>query len=104
MKIYGAPAQIRSIFGENLKTLYRETGAVAAICRELDINRTQFNRYLSGESFPRPDILAKICDRFSVDAHFTGTAFRSGQNGYGRYFGNRTGRLFRPAPFGCSAR
>ena len=65
---YESPAQIRSIFGENLKTLCRETGAVAAICRELDINRTQFNRYLSGESFPRPDILAKIWDRFSVDA------------------------------------
>lgn len=63
-----SPAQIRSIFGENLKSLCRETGAVAAICRDLEINRTQFNRYLSGESFPRPDVLAKICDHFNVDA------------------------------------
>lgn len=56
---YESPAQIRSIFGENLKTLCRESGAVSAICRELDINRTQFNRYLSGESFPHPDIFGK---------------------------------------------
>jgi transcriptional regulator with XRE-family HTH domain len=34
----------------------------------LGINRTQFNRYLCGESFPRPDVLSRICEFFEVDA------------------------------------
>lgn len=41
---------------------------MSALARDLGINRTQFNRYLSGESFPRPDILARICAFFDVDA------------------------------------
>ncbi|WP_322865533.1 XRE family transcriptional regulator [Aquicoccus sp. G2-2] len=34
----------------------------------MGINRTQFNRYLSSESFPRPDVLHRICVFFEVDA------------------------------------
>lgn len=34
----------------------------------MGINRTQFNRYLTGESFPRPDVLHQICLFFDVDA------------------------------------
>jgi transcriptional regulator with XRE-family HTH domain len=34
----------------------------------LGINRTQYNRYLAGEAFPRPDVLHKICCFFKVDA------------------------------------
>ena len=41
---------------------------VSALCRELSLNRTQFNRYLAGESFPWPDILQKICLHFGLDA------------------------------------
>lgn len=63
-----SPAEIRAIFGENLRKLCIRTGSIAALCRELKINRTQFNRYLSGESFPRPDVLAKICLHFNIDA------------------------------------
>lgn len=62
------PAQLRSIFGDNLKQLSQSYSSVAALCRDLDINRTQFNRYLSGESFPRPDVMHKICKFFDVDA------------------------------------
>lgn len=42
--------------------------SVSDLCRQLGINRTQFNRYLSGESFPRPDVLHLICQFFHVDA------------------------------------
>jgi transcriptional regulator with XRE-family HTH domain len=63
-----SPAEIRAIFGENLKKLCIKSGSIAALCRDLKINRTQFNRYLSGESFPRPDVLAKICMHFKIDA------------------------------------
>ena len=59
---------MRRVFGENLKTLCAEFSSVSALCRELGINRTQFNRYMSGESFPRPDVLHRICHFFDTDA------------------------------------
>lgn len=62
------PAQLRNMFGSNLRTLASQYTSVSALARDLGINRTQFNRYLSGESFPRPDVLARICEFFSVDA------------------------------------
>ncbi|MCM2562387.1 helix-turn-helix domain-containing protein [Lutimaribacter sp. EGI FJ00015] len=63
-----SPAELRGVFGENLRTLTSTYPSVTALCRTLGVNRTQFNRYLSGESFPRPDILARICAFFDVDA------------------------------------
>lgn len=62
------PAELRAIFGDNLRMLTAQYPSVAGLCRDLDINRTQFNRYLSGESFPRPDVLHRICAFFGVDA------------------------------------
>lgn len=62
------PALLRSIFGQNLRKLSSSYKSVAELCRNLEINRTQFNRYLSGESFPRPDVLHQICTFFGVDA------------------------------------
>lgn len=62
------PAALRGIFGANLRRLSEIYPSVAGLCRELGINRTQFNRYLSGESFPRPDVLYQICSFFDVDA------------------------------------
>ena len=56
------------MLGENLRKLSRSRGSVSQLSRELGINRTQFNRYLSGESFPRPDVLQRICSYFEVDA------------------------------------
>lgn len=63
-----SPAQLREMFGANLRQLSEEYTSVSALARELGVNRTQFNRYLSGESFPRPDVLARICEFFGVDA------------------------------------
>lgn len=62
------PAQLRNMFGTNLRRLSEDFKSISALSRELGINRTQFNRYLSGESFPRPDVLARICAFFDVDA------------------------------------
>ncbi len=62
------PAQLRAIFGENLQALSADYPSIAGLCRDLGINRTQFNRYLSGESFPRPDVLHRICQFFGTDA------------------------------------
>lgn len=63
-----SPAELRSTFGANLRSLSKSAPSISALCRELGINRTQFNRYLAGESFPRPDVLYRICDYFDVDA------------------------------------
>ena len=56
------------MFGANLRTLGAKYASVSDLARQLGINRTQFNRYLSGESFPRPDVLDRICVFFGVDA------------------------------------
>lgn len=56
------------MFGANLRTLSKDHSSISALSRDLGINRTQFNRYINGESFPRPDVLARICQFFEVDA------------------------------------
>ncbi len=63
-----SPAELRSMFGANLRILARDYPSISELSRRLGINRTQFNRYLAGDSFPRPDVLARICDFFGVDA------------------------------------
>lgn len=62
------PAELRSMFGANLRRLADSYPSVSELCRQLGINRTQFNRYLLGESFPRPDVLDRMCRFFNVDA------------------------------------
>ncbi len=62
------PAKLRGMFGRNLQILSAPYPSISALCRKLGINRTQFNRYLAGESFPRPDVLHRICTFFDVDA------------------------------------
>ena len=57
------------IFGTNLRQLCQSRRSVSAVSKDLGISRTQFNRYLSGESFPRPDVLYLICRYFLTDAH-----------------------------------
>lgn len=56
------------VFAENLRQLVSGEKSVSAVCRALEINRTQFNRYLSGEAHPRPEVLEKICVHFGRDA------------------------------------
>jgi len=56
------------MFGKNLRRLSERYQSISELSRMLGINRTQFNRYLSGESFPRPDVLDRICTFFKVDA------------------------------------
>lgn len=62
------PEELRTMLGANLRQLVGGYPSVSEVCRRLGINRTQFNRYLSGESFPRPDVLDRICRFFGVDA------------------------------------
>lgn len=63
-----SPSELRSMLGANLRQLSQRAPSISALCRDLGINRTQYNRYLAGESFPRPDVLHRICSYFDVDA------------------------------------
>jgi len=54
-------------FRSNLKFLCGHYKSVAEVCRRLEINRQQFNKYLGGQSAPSPYNLRKICEFFGVD-------------------------------------
>jgi len=62
------PQKLRDVLGANLRRLARGLN-ITQVARDLDIHRTQFNRYLHGESFPGPELLARICRHFKVDAN-----------------------------------
>ncbi len=54
-------------FANNLRRLTEKRGAIAQVCRDLGMNRQQFNKYLSGTTFPSPQTLEKLADYFGVD-------------------------------------
>lgn len=56
-------------FSSNLRLLCSYYKSIAEVCRRLDINRPQFNRYLGGRYRPSRHILRKFCDFFGVDEH-----------------------------------
>ena len=52
--------------GRNLRELCEQRGSISEVCRDLNVNRQQFTKYLSGENFPRRQMLDKICSYFGV--------------------------------------
>lgn len=52
---------------ENLRLLCSYYRSVSEVCRKLNINRSQFNRYLSGASIPSTYILRQLCNFFGVE-------------------------------------
>ena len=56
-------------FAENLKFLSAHYKSVAEVCRRLDLNRSQFNKYLSGRSTPSRHVFRSICDFFGVEEY-----------------------------------
>lgn len=57
---------LRETFSSNLRRLCEREPSIAAVCRAAAINRQQFNRYLSGATFPTDSNLRKICRHFGV--------------------------------------
>jgi transcriptional regulator with XRE-family HTH domain len=51
----------------NLHLLCRHYPSIAEVCRQLGVNRAQFNKYLGGKSQPSPYNLKRICDFFGVE-------------------------------------
>ena len=68
---YAPMTGTRDVFAKNLRQLIEQKceNNVSNACREMGLNRTQFNRYLSGASWPRPDALIVIVEYFGVDAN-----------------------------------
>lgn len=60
---------MRKFFPSNLKQLCCHYRSIADVCRKLKFNRGQFNRYLSGHSFPTAFNLKRICDFFGVEEY-----------------------------------
>lgn len=56
-----------SDFTVNLRRLCAARGPISQICREIGINRQQFERYLTGASMPSAHNLRRICSYFSLD-------------------------------------
>ncbi|NBD29712.1 MAG: helix-turn-helix domain-containing protein [Alphaproteobacteria bacterium] len=50
----------------NLALLCSYHPSIAEVCRRLDINRQQFNKYLAGTSHPSRRNMRRICDFFGV--------------------------------------
>ena len=60
---------MQSEFSKNLRLLTDHYKTVAEVCRKLEINRSQYNKYLNGRSNPSRHVLQKICDFFGVEEH-----------------------------------
>lgn len=56
-------------FVSNLKLACSYFPSVSEVARKVGINRQQFMRYLSGESYPSRHNLRKLCDLFGVDEY-----------------------------------
>ncbi|MEK8028992.1 helix-turn-helix domain-containing protein [Pseudaquabacterium rugosum] len=56
-------------FARNLRLLCSFYPSIAEVCRRLDLNRPQFNRYLSGRFRPGAGTLRRLCDFFGVEPH-----------------------------------
>ena len=54
-------------FSKNLQLLCSYYKSIAEVCRKLEFNRAQFNRYLSGRHKPNAHTMRKICEFFGVE-------------------------------------
>lgn len=53
-------------FSENLRSICANYGSIAQVCREIGINRQQFNRYLNGGGMPSAHNLRRIARHFDL--------------------------------------
>ncbi len=56
-------------FAANLRLLTSYYRSIAEVCRQLQLNRPQFNRYLAGSSRPSANTMRRLCDFFGVEEH-----------------------------------
>ncbi|WP_371229843.1 helix-turn-helix domain-containing protein [Roseovarius sp. 2305UL8-3] len=53
-------------FSQNLRSICADYGSIAQVCREIGINRQQFNRYLNGGGMPSAHNLRRIARHFDL--------------------------------------
>lgn len=58
--------EVREVFAQNLRSLCETRPSIASVCREMDMNRQQFARYLGGKGLPNTANLEKICHYFGI--------------------------------------
>lgn len=58
---------INSDFSNNLQLLCSYYKSIAEVCRRLDLNRAQFNRYLNGRHKPSANTMLRVCEFFGVE-------------------------------------
>ncbi|AEH87615.1 MULTISPECIES: helix-turn-helix domain-containing protein [Mesorhizobium] len=58
---------IRKNLAANLRRLVSGHASVSAVCRGLNMNRSQFERYLQGKSVPNRATARLICDYFRIE-------------------------------------
>ena len=61
-------ASVYKNFAENLLALSVRNESIAKTCRDLNINRQQFNKYLSGNVLPNEATLERITNLFNINA------------------------------------
>lgn len=61
-------------YAKNLRLLCDEYGTVSDVCRGIEINRQQFNKYLSGQILPNRHNRRRICEFFKVDEELLGSS------------------------------
>jgi len=61
-----AASQLREVFRLKLRFAVEKVGSIKAACALIGVNRTQFNRYLGGQSMPRPELLFQFCEKLSL--------------------------------------
>jgi transcriptional regulator with XRE-family HTH domain len=54
-------------FAENLMTLATRGTTIAQTCRDLGLNRQQFNKYLSGSVLPNAETMDRLTQHFKID-------------------------------------
>lgn len=54
-------------FAKNLKLLCSFYPSIAEVTRRLNVNRSQFNKYLTGRHRPSAHLLRRLCDFFGVE-------------------------------------
>jgi transcriptional regulator with XRE-family HTH domain len=63
----GNSSSLYKDFAENLRRMSVDKGSIAQVCRELGMNRQQFNKYLAGTTLPGAASLEKLANYFGVD-------------------------------------
>jgi len=64
--ISGIDVKSNEYFSVNLRLICDQYRSVAQVCRSLEMNRQQFNKYLSGKIYPSKHNLSRICNYFKI--------------------------------------